>query len=107
MSEDGISRLKMSVHNRKSLYWDDFERRINETVEALKSNTNPPVRRVAVFITNKCNLKCGYCNHNLELKTLSESKFCDVIEKYGKTANTKKERRISRLDFFVSLRAGR
>ena len=45
-----------------SLYWDDFNRRIKETVVAVKNNTQPPVRRVSIFITNKCNFGCHYCN---------------------------------------------
>jgi MoaA/NifB/PqqE/SkfB family radical SAM enzyme len=69
-----------------SLYWDDFERRIDETVIAIQSGTTPPVRRVALFITDKCNFRCGYCNHSTSPKTLSQNKFIDVIEKYGDSA---------------------
>jgi len=69
-----------------SLYWDDFERRVKETVAALKSGQNPPVRRVAVFITNKCNFKCGYCKHPISCTTLAEERFREALEKYGSTA---------------------
>jgi len=72
--------------NRNSLYWDDFNRRVDETVDAIKNGTMPPVRRVAVFITDKCNFKCEYCNHDIKTFTLSKDKFVDVVEKYGDTA---------------------
>lgn len=69
-----------------SLYWDDFERRIEETVKCIKEGTNPPVRRVAVFITEQCNFKCKYCNHSFSSKHLSEKQFERVLLKYGKDA---------------------
>lgn len=64
-----------------SLYWDDFNRRIKETVNAIKDNTYPPIRRVSVFITNKCNLKCKYCNMcfgNKEMPKDFFSKICNT-----------------------------
>lgn len=69
-----------------SLYWDDFERRIDETVNAIKDGKEPVVRRVAVFITDKCNFTCKYCNHKRVSNTLSEERFKEVLEKYGDTA---------------------
>ena len=69
-----------------SLYWDDFERRIEETVAAVKVNFEPPIRRVAVFITEKCNFSCSYCNHKPSPATLSESKFDEIVKKYGETS---------------------
>jgi len=69
-----------------SLYWDDFERRISETVSAVNSKTKPPVRRVAVFITNRCNFRCHYCNVNQNEKTLSEEAFNGIINRYGSGA---------------------
>ena len=69
-----------------SLYWDDFERRADETVSSIKNGALPPVGRVAVFITNKCNFKCKYCNHSASNETLSEEKFNSVVQKYGSSA---------------------
>ena len=69
-----------------SLYWDDFDRRINETVTAIKHNENPTIRRVSVFITNKCNLSCSYCRHNINQEEMSKSIFQSVVDKYGKDA---------------------
>lgn len=71
---------------RHSLYWDDFNRRIDETVDALNNNRTPTVRRVAVFITNKCNFRCDYCNDPHKKDALSKEDFVNLVEKYGKTA---------------------
>jgi MoaA/NifB/PqqE/SkfB family radical SAM enzyme len=67
-----------------SLYWDDFERRIEETVTSIKNKTTPKIRRVSVFITNKCNFRCKYCNVNFGSKEMPRDKFIDIVEKYGK-----------------------
>lgn len=69
---------------RHSLYWDDFQRRVDETVIAIKSGKAPPVRRVAVFITEKCNFKCKYCRVSLSKKSLPKETFEEIIRKYGK-----------------------
>ena len=71
---------------RHSKYWDDFERRINETVNAIKTESNPPVRRVAIFITNMCNFKCHYCNVDQNKQIMTEKIFDDIVKKYGQTA---------------------
>lgn len=68
---------------RSSLYWDDFELRIGETVEALAGGKQPRVRRVAVFITEGCNFRCTYCNVNQTPLTLTKSRFEEVVEQYG------------------------
>lgn len=69
-----------------SLYWDDFNRRIKETVVAVKNNTQPPVRRVSIFITNKCNFGCHYCNMGFGQREMSEDMFKKISDKYGKEA---------------------
>lgn len=69
-----------------SKYWDDFERRILETVDGITKRKPIPIRRVAVFITNKCNFSCDYCNMSPDGKELSEKKFNKIVGKYGKSA---------------------
>jgi MoaA/NifB/PqqE/SkfB family radical SAM enzyme len=71
---------------RHSKYWDDFELRARETVGCLDNGMSPPVRRVAVFVTQACNFRCRYCNVNFEPKTLSESRFREIVEQYGDDA---------------------
>lgn len=69
-----------------SLYWDDFERRIEETVDCLTGNKPIPVRRVAVFVTDKCNFRCQYCNVVFNGSEMSEDMFKGIIDKYGDSA---------------------
>ena len=71
---------------RQSKYWDDFSRRIDETVIALKSNKTPIIRRVACFITDRCNFRCAYCNSNHKGNIMSKNTFIDILKKYGDTA---------------------
>ena len=68
---------------RESLYWDDFKKRIAETIDCLKNNKPVPVRRVAVFITNRCNFRCKYCNVNFNKDGLSQRAFENLLDKYG------------------------
>ena len=71
---------------RHSLYWDDFNRRAKETVTCLQAGNEVPVRRVSVFITEKCNMACSYCNHPKSNAELPESSFSDIVNKYGSQA---------------------
>jgi len=71
---------------RPSKYWDDFELRARETVGCLDNHITPPVRRVAVFITQACNFRCKYCNTNFKPKTMSEARFREIIAQYGDDA---------------------
>ena len=71
---------------RNSLYWDDFSRRIEETVQCLKSNQVVPVRRVACFVTDKCNFRCSYCNSAHKYRVMEESVFDGIVKKYGDSA---------------------
>lgn len=71
---------------RHSLYWDDFNLRLHETANCLNNNLRVPVRRVAVFVTNKCNFKCQYCKHRKDNNTITKEIFSDIVKKYGKDA---------------------
>jgi len=71
---------------RRSKYWDDFEIRADETVECITNSAIVPVRRVAVFITEKCNMNCAYCNHHHNKKEMSESVFDSIVKEYGNKA---------------------
>jgi MoaA/NifB/PqqE/SkfB family radical SAM enzyme len=66
-----------------SLYWDDFENRIKETIQAGISGAQPPLRRVSLHITNRCNFNCSYCNEkhcNLEL---DRNLFVKIVKDYS------------------------
>jgi MoaA/NifB/PqqE/SkfB family radical SAM enzyme len=74
------------IQDRESLYWDDFKSRVTETVDCIKNNKPVPARRVAVFITNRCNFRCKYCNVAFNKESLSEEAFDNVVKKYGDTS---------------------
>jgi MoaA/NifB/PqqE/SkfB family radical SAM enzyme len=71
---------------RESKYWDDFNRRIGETTAAITNNAIPKVRRVACFITDKCNFKCKYCNSKVNGNSMEQSTFEHILNKYGDSA---------------------
>jgi MoaA/NifB/PqqE/SkfB family radical SAM enzyme len=71
---------------RTGLYWDDFNKRIEETSLCVKNNLDVPVRRVAVFITNRCNFKCHYCNVSQNEHELSMEKFDEIVDRYGQSS---------------------
>lgn len=68
---------------RESLYWDNFSKRIDSTVECINNNTQPSIDRVAVFITEKCNLNCKYCNSKITSNEMSEDVFDKIAKKYS------------------------
>lgn len=72
----------MTTENLGSKYWDLFEVRIDETVEAINKGEMPPLRRLSLHITNKCNMKCSYCNEVHTPKQLGEGLFLTLLEEY-------------------------
>jgi len=68
---------------RHSLYWDDFERRAEETVQALRHETRPTVRRIAVFVTDRCSFRCSYCNYEIRNQDMTEEEFDSIVQQYG------------------------
>jgi MoaA/NifB/PqqE/SkfB family radical SAM enzyme len=77
---------KRNKSMRPSKYWDDFNRRAKETAECLRTGQEIPVRRVSVFITERCNMSCSYCNHPKSQAELSESAFDSIVTRYGSQA---------------------
>lgn len=69
-----------------SLYWDDFEKRIKETIDCIKTQQIIPIRRVACFITNKCNFKCAYCKVKFGNEEMSKEIFNNIVRKYRNDA---------------------
>lgn len=73
----------MKTLTKTSKYWDDFERRITETVNAVKCDAVPPLRRICLHITSKCNFNCQYCNEKHENKTLPVELFDRITKEYS------------------------
>jgi MoaA/NifB/PqqE/SkfB family radical SAM enzyme len=67
---------------RHSLYWDDFSNRIDETVNCIRNNKPIPVKRVAIFVTNRCNFRCKYCNGSNQGPIMSSDIFDSIIKRY-------------------------
>lgn len=66
-----------------SLYWDEFEKRERETVACLVRGSKVPVRRVAIYITEKCNFRCVYCNMANRKTEMQEGVFDSIVGKYS------------------------
>ncbi len=75
------SEIKSEV--RSSLYWDAFESRAKNTVFNILNNKVQKVERVAVFVTNKCNLACRYCNSRDNNNEMKQEKFIEIVEKHN------------------------
>jgi MoaA/NifB/PqqE/SkfB family radical SAM enzyme len=65
---------------RHSLYWDNFKERVELTTSSLLNKTSIDVKRVAVFITDKCNLFCDYCNHVVHGNQMTEEVFDSIVK---------------------------
>lgn len=67
-----------------SNYWDDFERRVLNTVECLNNHHLPDLDRLTVHITEKCNFRCGYCNMDFTKKEMRLDTIIKIIDDYSK-----------------------
>lgn len=68
---------------RNSKYWDNFQKRADTTVKCVKECRPVPVERVAIFVTNRCNFRCKYCNVAFNTKELSQLQMIGVLEQFG------------------------
>ncbi len=66
-----------------SRYWDLFEKRITETVNSNILGVLPPLRRLSVHLTNKCNLNCSYCNEKHSPNEMSSDIFQKLVKEYS------------------------
>lgn len=64
-------------------YWDDFNRRANETINALRHDQIPPLRRISIHVTNACNFGCKYCNEVHHPMSLSYEMFAKTMKEYS------------------------
>lgn len=47
-------------------YWDYLQGMIVEAIQSHRAGTPPPLRRLSVFITDRCNLRCNYCGRDAD-----------------------------------------
>lgn len=71
---------------RQSKYWDDFSRRIDETVFFIKDNQDPIIRRIACFVTDRCNFRCEYCNSDHNGDVMDKITFMNIVDRHGSNA---------------------
>lgn len=64
-------------------YWDLFEKRAEETVAAVRENSRPPLRRLSLHITNRCNMNCSYCNEHHTAAEMKFPMFNKMVKEYS------------------------
>ena len=65
-----------------SNYWDDFQVRVNNTIDCLKNGNLPMLERLTVHLTESCNFHCEYCNMRFSKKTMSETLAKKIVDDY-------------------------
>lgn len=65
-----------------SNYWDDFQNRVNETIDCKNASKFPSLQRLTVHVTEACNFRCEYCNMKFSNKTMSKSLIFKIIDDY-------------------------
>lgn len=72
-----------------SNYWDDFQARVNNTIDCLNTGELPQLERLTVHLTESCNFHCEYCNMRFSKKTMEKSLAKKIVDEYvemgGKT----------------------
>lgn len=65
-----------------SNYWDDFQVRVNNTIDCLERNELPQLERLTVHLTESCNFHCEYCNMRFSKRTMDESLARKIVDEY-------------------------
>lgn len=65
-----------------SNYWDDFQVRVNNTIDCLRRKELPKLERLTVHLTESCNFHCEYCNMRFSKRTMDESLARKIIDEY-------------------------
>lgn len=71
--------MKLELSN----YWDDFQIRVNETIDCMKKGTQPTLERLTVHLTNRCNFHCTYCNMCFSDKIMEERLARKIVNEYA------------------------
>lgn len=66
-----------------SNYWDDFQIRVNETIDCLKNGSHPNLERLTVHLTEQCNFRCEYCNMHFSGKTMEKELAMKIVDEYA------------------------
>lgn len=61
-------------------YWDYLDGILLEACRAERLGTIPPLRRLSIFITERCNLRCSYCIQEVETdRTIDKGWLVDSL----------------------------
>ena len=71
--------MKIELSN----YWDDFQVRVNKTIDCLKEGTMPELDRLTVHLTEQCNFHCEYCNMCFSKKQMDEILAMKIVDEYA------------------------
>ena len=66
-----------------SNYWDDFQIRVNQTINCLESGDMPPLERLTVHLTEGCNFRCEYCNMHFSKNTMDYNLAKKIVDEYA------------------------
>lgn len=67
-----------------SNYWDDFQVRVNETIDCIQWGELPKLQRLTVHLTNSCNFHCEYCNMHFSSCFMNKSLAMKIVDDYVK-----------------------
>lgn len=66
-----------------SNYWDDFERRVDDTIRCLRHGKMPSLDRLTVHLTESCNFSCEYCNMRFSHRVMNRTLVEKIIDEYA------------------------
>lgn len=65
-----------------SNYWDDFQVRVNSTIDCLAAGRLPNLERLTVHLTERCNFRCEYCNMCFSHRQMDEELAMRIAREY-------------------------
>lgn len=66
-----------------SNYWDDFQVRVNKTIDCLKNDKLPTLERLTVHLTERCNFRCEYCNMHFKNAQMDKELAFKITKEYA------------------------
>lgn len=67
-----------------SNYWDDFQNRVNSTIDCLAEGKMPNLERLTVHLTEQCNFRCSYCNMHFSSRTMPQALAFKIVDEYAR-----------------------
>lgn len=67
-----------------SNYWDDFQGRVNSTIDCLSEGKLPNLERLTVHLTEQCNFRCSYCNMHFSSRTMAQALAFKIVDEFAR-----------------------